>query len=328
MIAFVAELARWALVLVFAAAVIGKLVWPDGLSGLAATLRAGLHVPARLAGPAAVALLTAEAAVAGLVAVPATATAGLLAAGALSAGLTAGTIVLARRADALPCRCFGAGSAPVGWTTVLRNAGLTALAGAALALAGRTDVGGTGAGDAAVGGTGAATSLLAAVTAAALLLAARRVALHPPQQHPPVDGRRAGHPEEHPVELPPNGPELGAPAPAVPGVPPPRAGGLRLVAFASATCRACRDGLPRLAAYARLLGGADRVVVAIVGDPAAGTDIETAVAGVAHVLVGDRAAGLADVYGIAVFPTYVLVTGDGLVEAVAPSVDELPRPVR
>ncbi|SDU81063.1 MauE/DoxX family redox-associated membrane protein [Jiangella alkaliphila] len=313
MIGFLAELTRWALILVFAAAVVGKLVWPDGLTGLGTTLKAGLHVPARLAVPAATALVVAEAVVAVLLVVPVTLTAGLLAAGLLSAAMTAGTVVLARRTEALPCRCFGSGSTPVTWSTVLRNAGLTAVAAGALALSGLEDG----------RDAGLAVSLAALMTAAALLLAGRQLALRAPRGHSGHQHGAAGRP----VTLPPNGPDIGSPAPAVPGTVPPRAGGIRLIAFASATCQGCRDGLPKLVAYARLLGGRDRVVVAIVGDSVAGADIEAAVSGVARVIADERADGLAGVYGIAVFPTYVLVD-DGLVEAVTLSVNELPRPVR
>lgn len=311
MIGFVAELARWALALVFAAAVIGKLVWPDGLAGLGTTLRAGLHVPARLAGPAAIALVAAEGVVAVLLAVPATLTTGLLAAGLLSAGLTAGAVVLARRTDGLPCGCFGSASATVTWSTVLRNAGLTALAAVALALAGLDDG----------HGAGPAVSLAALMTAAAVLLAVRRLALRAPRGDHHYGQAGA------PVTLPPSGPEAGTLAPAVPGAVP-RAGGVQLVAFASATCHACRTGLPPLVAYARLLGGRDHVVVVIVGDSAAGADIEAAVAGVARVVGGERADAVAVAYGVTAFPTYVLVDGGGLVEAATLSIGELPRPVR
>lgn len=332
---YVAELARWALALVFAAAVIGKLVWPGGLTGLGTTLRVGLHVPARLARPAAVALVAAEGGVAVLIAVPAATTAGLLAGGLLSAGLTAGAVVLARRTEALPCRCFGSGSTPVTWSTVLRNAGLTALAAAALALAGLRD------GE----GPGTTVSLAALTTAAAVLLAGRRVALRAPRRDHHEHGRDGA-----PVTLPPSGPEVGTLAPPLPGpeagpVPRPQpgavpgpgpqadpaaapVGGVQLVAFASAGCQGCRTHLPALVAYARLLGGRERVVVVIVGDRAEGADIEAAVAGVARVVGGGRADALATAYGISVFPTHVLVGGDGLVEASAVSVDELPRPVR
>ncbi|MBB5790571.1 MauE/DoxX family redox-associated membrane protein [Jiangella mangrovi] len=315
MIGYVAELARWALALVFAAAVIGKLVWPDGLAGLGTTLRVGLHVPARLARPAAVALVSAEGVVAVLIAVPGLTTAGLLGAGLLSTGLTAGAVVLARRTEALPCRCFGAGSATVTWSTVLRNAGLTALAAAALALAGPADG----------RGAGTTVSLAALMTAAAALLTGRRMALRAPRRGHDAHHDTHGHGHDGAtVTPPPSGPEAGTLAPAVPGT----TGGVQLVAFASATCQGCRTGLPRLVAYARLLGGRDRVAVAIVGDAVAGADIEAAVAGVARVVGGERAEALATAYGVTMFPTYVLVGADGLVEAAAVSVDELPRPVR
>lgn len=318
MIGYVTELARWALALVFAAAVIGKLVWPRGLAELGTTLRVGLHVPARLARPAAVALVAAEGVVALLLAVPATTTAGLLAAGLLSAAMTAGTVVLARRTEAVPCNCFGAGSAKVTWTTVLRNAGLTAIAASALALAGLDD------------GRGASTpvSLAALVTAAAVLLVIRQLAVRAARHEQQHGSTGHGHGHGQPITLPQSGPEVGTLAPAVPGALPARAGGVQLVAFASATCQGCRDGLPRLVAYARLLGGRDRVVVVIVGESADGADIEAAVAGVARTVGNERADALATAYGITVFPTYVLVGDDGLVEAATVSVDELPRPVR
>ncbi|TDE01809.1 MauE/DoxX family redox-associated membrane protein [Jiangella asiatica] len=295
MIGFVAEVARWALVLVFAVAVIGKVARPGGVAGLATTLRVGLRLPQARAG--AWALVAAEAVVVVLLAVPATASAGLLGAGALAAALTAGAAVLARRTQALPCRCFGSASSTVTWASVVRNAVLTGLALGALAVP-------------EIGDSGRTPAALA--TAAVVLLVLRWLALRPPANAP------AGG---EPVTLPPSGPDIGAPAPRA-------AGGVRLVAFASASCRGCRLALPRLVAYATVLGGRGTAVVTVVGDPAEAADIVAAVSDVASVVSGARADDLAAVYGVVLFPTYVLVSGDGLVEAVTHSVDELPRPVR
>ena len=129
--------ARLVLGAVFAAAAVGKLT--DRAGSRLAVERFG--APAAAAGFLGVALPVAELAIAlGLIV---TLSAAWAAVGAVLL-LVVFCAAIARslaRGDAADCHCFGSvGSAPVGWATLARNAGLIALAGL-VAIAGRNDPG-------------------------------------------------------------------------------------------------------------------------------------------------------------------------------------------
>jgi hypothetical protein len=99
-----------------------------------------------------------------------------------------------------------------------------------------------------------------------------------------------------------------------------------LVAFFSSSCRGCRLSLPRFVRYAGAFAGApERVVAVIVGDAERGADIAAEVAEVASVVTEPATGALTTAYEISLFPTYVLVDGDGVVVATGQSVEELPH---
>jgi hypothetical protein len=97
-------------------------------------------VPGGFAGPAAVAVVTAEAGIAvllafpGLAAHPGAGRAGFLLAGTLLLGFTAVLAAALLRGAAVPCRCLGASQEPVRWRHVARNAFLIGCAAAGAAL--------------------------------------------------------------------------------------------------------------------------------------------------------------------------------------------------
>ncbi|MFG2331540.1 MauE/DoxX family redox-associated membrane protein [Streptomyces sp. NPDC048604] len=125
--------ARLLLVLVFLAAVVGKTRRRSSFTGFAGSLAALRLFPRRLATPAAAATVAAEALTAVLLAVPATAGAGLALAIAVLAAFVAGILAARRGGRLVPCRCFGATSAPLGLPHVIRNALLAAVAAVGLA---------------------------------------------------------------------------------------------------------------------------------------------------------------------------------------------------
>jgi thiol-disulfide isomerase/thioredoxin/uncharacterized membrane protein YphA (DoxX/SURF4 family) len=91
---------------------------------------AAFGLPARLAGPAAILVPAAEAAVAVALIVPAWARWGAVAALALLGAFTAGIALNLARGRAPDCHCFGRlAGGPVGGSTVARNAALAVLAG-------------------------------------------------------------------------------------------------------------------------------------------------------------------------------------------------------
>ncbi|NVB82706.1 MAG: methylamine utilization protein MauE [Kofleriaceae bacterium] len=116
--------ARAALILVFAVAAYGKLVDRGALAGV---MRA-MGVPAI---PAAVVAAAELACVTLLVLAPA---AGFALALALLAAFTAGLVNAIRRGAHIACRCFGASTAPIGKSHIVRNALLVALAGLGLVM--------------------------------------------------------------------------------------------------------------------------------------------------------------------------------------------------
>lgn len=120
--------ARLLLVLVFVAAAAGKSWRRASFTGFAASLAALRLFPRRLTTPVAAATVGAEALTAVLLAVPATAGAGLVLAIALLGAFVAGILAARRAGRQVPCRCFGATSAPLGLPHVIRNGLLAAVA--------------------------------------------------------------------------------------------------------------------------------------------------------------------------------------------------------
>ncbi len=123
-------IARFVLAAVFAVAGLTKLAdRPGSREALVA-----FGVPERLAAPGAVALPVAELTVAVLLIPAATATIGAAGALALLLAFCAGIARSMIRGEAPDCHCFGQlHSEPVGWSTLIRNLVLAALAGVALA---------------------------------------------------------------------------------------------------------------------------------------------------------------------------------------------------
>jgi membrane-bound metal-dependent hydrolase YbcI (DUF457 family) len=117
---------RCLLVLVLAAAAIGKVLRRSELAEFARTLRVGLRLPyARLVAGAWVAL---EGGTALALALPSTVGfAAPLAAGEFGC-LTAGAALLVAQHRGYTCTCFGAKRSELSWATVLRNGALTVAA--------------------------------------------------------------------------------------------------------------------------------------------------------------------------------------------------------
>jgi hypothetical protein len=125
---------RLVLVFVLAAAVSGKLrAGAAGLAELAAVVRR-LGVREGRARPVAVAVVAAEVTTAGLTAWPATAVAGCAAALVLLSAFTAAVTRLVMTGTGVRCRCFGGVGVRLGRRHVFRNATLSAVALAALAV--------------------------------------------------------------------------------------------------------------------------------------------------------------------------------------------------
>jgi hypothetical protein len=125
---------RLVLVFVLAAAVVGKLrAGAAGLAELAAVVRRW-GVREGRARPVAVAVVAAEATAAGLTAWPATAVAGCAAALVLLSAFTAAVTRLVTAGAGVRCRCFGGVGVRLGRQHVIRNATLSAVALAALAV--------------------------------------------------------------------------------------------------------------------------------------------------------------------------------------------------
>jgi hypothetical protein len=123
---------------VFAVALVGK-VWGTGAwQAFTASLSDLARVPRRLRPVVAAAILLCEATVLALLAVPWTVVAGLGLAAVLLAVFTAALGAAVRRGVREPCRCFGAGAAPLSRVHVVRNGLLTTIAatGTAAAFAG------------------------------------------------------------------------------------------------------------------------------------------------------------------------------------------------
>ncbi len=153
---------------VFAIAVVGKIRGTVPLRAFVRSLGDLASVPRRLRPVVAAAVLLCEAAVPVLLALPGTAPAGLGLAGAVLATFTVALGRAWRRGVREPCRCFGAGAAPLSRAQVVRNGLLTTIAAAGLAAALRWPApSAPGAGAAAAG---IALAALAGVIAAMVLI--------------------------------------------------------------------------------------------------------------------------------------------------------------
>lgn len=132
-VAMVALADRLMLAAVCLTAVIGKVAGRDRIRAFGRTL-ATVGVPRPLLVPVGAAVVAAELGVAALTPWPATALAGALLATALFAVLTAGVVVAVRNRTTASCRCFGLRGTRLGPAHIARNATLTAMAAAAVAL--------------------------------------------------------------------------------------------------------------------------------------------------------------------------------------------------
>lgn len=129
---FVSATCQTLLVLVFAAAVVGKVRNAASFTAFTDAVAVLGRVPAARAGALAVAIVGSEAVISLLLVAPRFRGAGLLAAAGL---LSAFTYVVARavRSGApVSCQCFGASAGPVGPPQLVRNAVLLAAVAAAL----------------------------------------------------------------------------------------------------------------------------------------------------------------------------------------------------
>lgn len=127
---------RCLLVLVFSAALAGK-VRGEGAAGDFVRWVADLRiVPTAWARPAAVATLVAEGAGAALLLTPWTVMPGLVLAGGMLAVFAAAAFSVHHRRIAATCRCFGRSDAPLGLRHVIRDAALASAALVGLAGAG------------------------------------------------------------------------------------------------------------------------------------------------------------------------------------------------
>ena len=125
---------RLALVMVLAAAVVGKLRTAQSRRDYAGMVTA-MGVPAALVRPVGVALIGAEAATAALLVGPATAPVGALAAVLLFAALTVGVYQVVHTKRRVKCNCFGGSDrAELSTVHLVRNVALVALSVVALAL--------------------------------------------------------------------------------------------------------------------------------------------------------------------------------------------------
>ncbi|MEO6500689.1 MAG: MauE/DoxX family redox-associated membrane protein [Jatrophihabitantaceae bacterium] len=123
MFSYVLMSIRCLLVLVLAAAAIGKLRHRSELADFGRTLRLGLGLPkARLVAGAWVA---GEGLTALGLALPLTVDYAATTAVLVFGCLTAGAAVLVAQRRQFTCNCFGAGHSPLSWRTVLRNGALT-----------------------------------------------------------------------------------------------------------------------------------------------------------------------------------------------------------
>lgn len=196
----------------------------------------GYGIRARLASPAAVALVVAEAAIGALLLVGVAPLAVSLAAVVL--GLVfVGAVARVRLAgvERLRCGCFGVAERSTGFLLARASVflGLAGLAATATAFGGPDVV--------------REDALVGAVVVLALAVAGLAVLVLALYRQVGVLTLRVG-PAQGALELEGEGPDLGMPAPALDGL---RGRGSELVAFLSPTCRICHDLLPGIRALGR-----------------------------------------------------------------------------
>lgn len=309
---------RCLLVLVLAAAAIGKARRRSELAEFARILRVGLRLPrARLMAAVWVAL---EGGTAIALALPQTVGFAAPLAAAELGCLTAGAAVLVAQHREFACACFGAGQSQLSWWTVLRNGTLT---GAALLLAAAPRLR-----DGYTVPTEVALAAVLTVLLGAVLVG--QVLILRSLRASPLAGKVA----MTAVPLPASGPEVGSAA--LPFTARTSAGTVLdtaelaghtfLLAFVSSTCEGCRNALPGMIGYAGQLPGEFRLITVIVGDSQRGADIERALASVATVVSEPNGGPISTAYRIHLFPSYVLVDDTGTVVATGQSVRDLPLP--
>ena len=314
---------RLVLAAVFAVAAAGKLADRDGSRRAVVAFGA----PESLAAVLAVLLPVAELTVAVLLLPAATASAGAIGALALLVLFSGAIAFNLMRGREPECHCFGQlHSAPSGPGTLLRNAGLAALA--ALTLAGTLSRSDT----SAVGWVGrldgaeaavlvAATVLLVAGTLAFLSLLRAHGRLLVRLEHVERALADAGLELDEPVEVMPVGLEPGTRAPGFavadstgaevtlgdllgPGVP-------LMLLFASPHCGPCQELLPEVASWQSEHG--DRLTVAVASDASpADVRAEAEEFALARVLV-DQGGGLYAAFEANGTPSAVLIAPDGAI---------------
>ena len=114
--------------MVFLASAASKLRSGQALRAFAATLAAMRLVRGAAVLPVASGVAAAEAVAVAMLVVPPIRSAGFAVAAALLAVLTIGVAVVLARGTAVPCRCFGASTAPLSRRHLLRNVALVVVA--------------------------------------------------------------------------------------------------------------------------------------------------------------------------------------------------------
>jgi hypothetical protein len=131
-VSYVVLAARALLVAIFVVSLASKVRSRTAYREFAGSVVALGAAPRRWSGPVAQGAVAAEAVTVALLLLPHTTTIGFATAAGLLAAFTVVIILAMRRANRVPCRCFGASSTPVGAPHVVRNLVLLAAAGTGL----------------------------------------------------------------------------------------------------------------------------------------------------------------------------------------------------
>jgi hypothetical protein len=294
---------RVGLACVFAVAALSK-ASPSSFSAFVDSLRPVIpRARRRLAQAVAGSVVAAEACVAVLLLTPVP-VAGLAAAVALLALLTGAVVWLVARRRAVTCRCFGPSEQRLGWRHVARNAGLLALAAAALAVELAAERG-------RVPAAGLATSAAIALSLLNLLLmlAVLRALRELADRGAPT--RRTGLP------LPAAGRRIGTfaavDADGARWSANDLAHGARLVAFLDPNCEPCRREKPRLLEAASELGR-DRVLAFVLAGEGADVLADELRARV-RVAVVERRGPAEEAFGVEAYPTFIASRAGTIVAA-------------